>query len=82
MLNLRQLSDPVDSVLHSDARHFSRFSIPNFKIISNMIGNIGEPLSHGSADIVEVGEGDIIKQSRSDTSPSDWEPSGESSTNM
>lgn len=77
MLNLRQLSDPVDSMIHSDARHFSRFSMPNFKITSNMIGNIGEPLSHGPTDIAEANEADIIVQSRSDTSPSDWETSAE-----
>ena len=49
MLNLRQLGDSEPSA-NSDAQHFSRFSAPNFKVPSNFLGNIGEPLDHGQAE--------------------------------
>ena len=41
MLNLRQLSNPVDLSTRSDVRNFSRIAIPHISI-----GNVGEFLDH------------------------------------
>ena len=50
MLNLRQ-SNKSEQVLSTDsrARHFSRFSI-SFRMPSNLLGDIGEPLDHGQSE--------------------------------
>ena len=45
MLNLRQFNKSERSQTNSDAQHFSRFSI-NFRVPSNLLGNIGEPLDY------------------------------------
>ena len=50
MLNLRQLNEPERSTANSDAQHFSRFSVPNFRVPSHSLGNIGEPLDYGQAE--------------------------------
>ena len=46
MLNLRQLSQPGGDAT-SAAEHFSRFSV-NFRVPSDFLGNIGEPLDHSN----------------------------------
>lgn len=49
MLNLRSLDtgNVVDSKANSDAQHFSRFTLPNFRIPESFgIGNIGEEVIH------------------------------------
>ena len=50
MLNLRQ-SNKSEQVISTDsrARHFSRFSI-SFRVPSNLLGDIGEPLDHGQSE--------------------------------
>ncbi|KAJ3552007.1 hypothetical protein NM688_g4385 [Phlebia brevispora] len=50
LINLRQLDAPTRS--SSESRHFSRFSIPNFRIptIESVVGNMGEPLDYGAND--------------------------------
>lgn len=49
MFNLRQLNEEPESSTNSDAQHFSRFSIANFRIPSDRLGNIGEPLDYGAS---------------------------------
>lgn len=45
MLNLRQLNQTEGSHANSDAQHFSRFSVPNFRIVTtDFLGNMGEPM--------------------------------------
>lgn len=49
MLNLRQLSaPPVDSAA-ANVADLSRFSV-HFRVPSDFLGNIGEPLAHGDGD--------------------------------
>ncbi|EKM60284.1 uncharacterized protein PHACADRAFT_189418 [Phanerochaete carnosa HHB-10118-sp] len=56
ILNLRQLNHTSRSS-NSDALHFSRFSV-NFRIPSDFLGNIGEPLEHGQLEVMlEGGDG-------------------------
>ena len=66
MLNLRKLSGPVDSELHSGADRLSKFTLPGFNITVNMIGNMGEPLDHGPSD----NEEDDMEDSASGVMPS------------
>lgn len=49
MLNLRQLNRTAGES-NSDARHFSRFSA-SFRMPSDFLGNIGEPLDHSQSDL-------------------------------
>ena len=49
MLNLRQLNRTDNTQTNSDAQHFSRFSM-NFRVPSDLLGNIGEPLDHGQSE--------------------------------
>lgn len=51
MLNLHQLNHAA-SKSNSDAQHFSRFSV-SFRIPSNFLENIGEPLDHGQSKQME-----------------------------
>ncbi|EKM56299.1 uncharacterized protein PHACADRAFT_207577 [Phanerochaete carnosa HHB-10118-sp] len=51
MLNLRQLNHTA-SQSSSDPQHFSRFSV-SFRVPSDLLGNIGEPLDHGQSERVE-----------------------------
>lgn len=48
MFNLRQLT--ADCTVDSDGQRFSLFSAPNFRVPSNFLGNIGEPLEHGQEE--------------------------------
>ena len=54
MFNLRSLDDSNISELNTDSQHFSRFSIPNFRVPSALIGDIGQPLRHGHSQSEEV----------------------------
>lgn len=48
IISLRTLSEPTDSRSSNGvAGRFSQFSAPNFRVPSNFLGNIGEPLVHG-----------------------------------
>ena len=50
MLNLRQSNKSErPSSVDSRARHFSRFSV-SFRMPSDFLGNIGEPLDHGQSE--------------------------------
>ena len=49
MLNLRQLNKADNAQTNSDAHHFSRFSM-DFRVSSDLLGNIGEPLDHGQSE--------------------------------
>ena len=51
IINLRSFST-ASSSQDSSAQHWSRFSVPNFRIPDSFLGNIGEDLQHGhkSAD--------------------------------
>lgn len=49
MFNLRSLSNMNASQTDSDPQHFSRFTVPNFRVPSNFIGDIGQPLVHGQS---------------------------------
>ena len=49
MLNLRQLNKTDNTENNSDAQHFSRFSI-DFRVPSDLLGNIGEPLDHSQSE--------------------------------
>ena len=49
MLNLRQLNKTDNADTTSDAQHFSRFSI-DFRVPSDLLGNIGEPLDHSRSE--------------------------------
>lgn len=62
MLNLRAFSGPgrADSG-ESDAAHFSRFSI-SFRVPSDFLGNIGEPLGRSSHDLLSEGEDDAATE--------------------
>ena len=46
MLNLRSLNTTGGSQSNSDNQHFSRFSMPNFRVPQSFLGNIGEPLDY------------------------------------
>ncbi|EKM56292.1 uncharacterized protein PHACADRAFT_207573 [Phanerochaete carnosa HHB-10118-sp] len=48
ILNLRQLNRTTYES-NSDAQHFSRFSA-SFRVPSDFLGNIGEPLGHGQSE--------------------------------
>ncbi|EKM56266.1 uncharacterized protein PHACADRAFT_207547 [Phanerochaete carnosa HHB-10118-sp] len=52
ILNLRQLNLGAMTESNSDARHFSRFSV-NFRMPSDLLGNIGEPLDHGQWEHIQ-----------------------------
>ena len=49
MLNLRQLNKADNTQTTSDAHHFSRFSM-DFRVSSDVLGNIGESLDHGQSE--------------------------------
>ena len=50
MLNLRQLNKADSTQTNSDAQHeSSRFSI-HFRVPSDLLGNIGEPLDHSQSE--------------------------------
>lgn len=49
MLNLRQLNSANNAEADSDAQHLSQFSV-DFRVPSNFLGNIGEPLDHGQSE--------------------------------
>ena len=49
MLNLRQLNKTDNAQSHSDAQRFSQFSV-EFRVPSDLLGNIGEPLDHSQAE--------------------------------
>ena len=49
MLNLRQLNKADNTQTNSDPQHFSRFSV-DFRVPSDLLGNIGEPLDHGQSE--------------------------------
>ncbi|EKM60199.1 uncharacterized protein PHACADRAFT_203457 [Phanerochaete carnosa HHB-10118-sp] len=50
ILNLRQLNSTAQaSENNSDAQHFSRFSV-SFRVPSDFLGNIGEPLDRGPSE--------------------------------
>lgn len=51
ILTLRQLNHTANKS-NSDAQHFSRFSV-SFRMPSDFLGNIGEPLDHGRSERVE-----------------------------
>ncbi|KIP04623.1 hypothetical protein PHLGIDRAFT_189035 [Phlebiopsis gigantea 11061_1 CR5-6] len=72
LLNLRQLNDKDDSPPNSDAQHFSRFSVPNFRIrTSGMWGNMGEPLVHGPEDQIDDEDTPRTATPEADRAPSD-----------
>ncbi|EKM56302.1 uncharacterized protein PHACADRAFT_253360 [Phanerochaete carnosa HHB-10118-sp] len=56
MLNLRQL-DYATSESNSDAQQVSRFSV-SFRVPSDFLGNIGEPLEYGQSERVEDNDND------------------------
>lgn len=49
MLNLRQLNTETTLEGSTAAEHFSRFSSPHFRVPSNFVGNMGEPLDFGES---------------------------------
>ena len=55
MLNLRQLNKTDNTETNSDAHHFSRFSV-DFRVPSDILGNIGEPLDHSQSEWLHEGE--------------------------
>ena len=57
MLNLRQLNNTDNTETNSDPHHFSRFSI-DFRVPSDLLGNIGEPLDHSQSERLHEGETD------------------------
>ena len=57
MLNLRQLNNTDNTETNSDAHHFSRFSV-DFRVPSDILGNIGEPLDHSQSERLHEGEPD------------------------
>ena len=57
MLNLRQLNKADNTQSNSDAQHFSRFSL-EFRVPSDLLGNIGEPLDHSQAEWLHDDEPD------------------------
>ncbi|EKM60270.1 uncharacterized protein PHACADRAFT_189403 [Phanerochaete carnosa HHB-10118-sp] len=63
ILNLRQLNHATGSS-NSDVKHFSRFSL-HFRIPSDCLGNIGEPLEHGQPKMMLEG-GDLSAESLQD----------------
>lgn len=68
LLNLRQLNAAEQSPPNSDAQHFSRFSAPNFRVPSDFLGNIGEPLDYGQVERYIQGDnvdGDMGEHSNS-----------------
>ena len=50
MLNLRQLNKADNPSLNSNADHFSRLTSPGLCLFAEVLGNIGEPLEHSSAE--------------------------------
>jgi hypothetical protein len=46
LINLRSLD--FAGTANSDAQHFSRFSVANFRVPESILGNIGQPLEHSS----------------------------------
>ena len=55
MLNLRQLNKTDNTETNSDAQHFSRFSV-DFRVPSDILGNIGEPLDHSQSERLHESE--------------------------
>jgi hypothetical protein len=49
LINLRSLNS--SGVSSSDAQHFSQFSTANFKVPDSILGNIGQPLDHGTEHV-------------------------------
>ena len=45
-INLRSLDHPAST--NTDAQHFSRFSIANFRVPESLLGNIGQPMDDGA----------------------------------
>ncbi|EKM51647.1 uncharacterized protein PHACADRAFT_199151 [Phanerochaete carnosa HHB-10118-sp] len=56
ILNLRQLSQTDSTESTADVDRFSRFSVPNFRVPSDLLGNIGEPLDHRQDEAVFLGD--------------------------
>lgn len=54
MFNLRSLpsSDRGSQLDSSNVGRFSQFSVPNFRVPSSFIGDIGQPLAHDDQDEV------------------------------
>lgn len=65
MLNLRQLNKADSTETNSDAQHFSRFSV-NFRIPSDLLGDIGELLDHSPAERLRDSEDDPGEHGASD----------------
>lgn len=63
-INLRSLDNEEALISTSAAQHFSRFSVPNFRVPESVLGNIGEPLQYGGESI----EGDLEQHSEHDDS--------------
>ena len=57
MLNLRQLHGTNDAETTSVERKFSQFSV-NFRVPSDLLGNIGEPLDQGQ--LHELEDDDLV----------------------
>ena len=60
MLNLRQLNKLERSAANSNAEDFSRFSDPSFRVPSQSLGNIGEPLDYRQAERYIYGDDDNV----------------------
>lgn len=58
LINLRSISDRRGTTQSSF--HTSRFSIPNFHIPDNILGNIGESLRDGDDGDDDVREQDVV----------------------
>ena len=50
MLNLRQFNNLECSTSNSNMEHLSKFSVVNFRVPSEFLGNLGEPLDHNQAE--------------------------------
>ena len=48
IINLRTLGTPSPA---DETQHFSRFTAPNFRVPETILGNIGEPLTHGDREL-------------------------------
>ena len=48
LINLRSLSNIANSLPNSDNQDSPRFSLPDFRVSETLLGNIGEPLEHGT----------------------------------
>lgn len=65
MINLRQVHEADDMTILGSL-HYSQFSVPNFRVPSTFLGNIGEPLVDGgiASDIenaVDLDESDAVR---------------------